>query len=157
MIIRNARKEDLAAIAALAKAMVAYHHRLDGYYRSSADYENLAAELEDELGDKNGLMLVTEEDGKVVGYFRGAIESAPAYTSAKKIGAVYDLVVAPEHRRRKIGEKIFQAALEWFRARKIGYIELSVDARNLAGLAFWKNQGFFEYKIRMRLDMLKSD
>lgn len=157
MIIREAKKEDLAAVATLAKQMVDYHHRLDDYYKSPADYENLAAELAEELADKNGLMLVAEEDGEIAGYFRGAVEEAPAYTSAKKIGVVYDLVVSPKHRRRKIGERIFRAALEWFRARKIGHLELSVDARNLAGVAFWKNQGFFEYKIRMRLDMLKSD
>ena len=153
LTIRKSEAKDISTISEMARQMADYHRSLDSYYKNSAAYKTLEEDLASELEDKDSGMLVAEEGGKIIGYFRGMIEPAPMYLSPKKIGVVYDLFVLPEFRREKIGDQLFAAALAWFEDRGARNIELSVDARNAAGVAFWKKHGFFEYKIRMRKDL----
>ncbi len=153
IIIRKAEPRDLTAIVEMARAMADYHHSLDAYYKTSASYKNLEEDLAEEFEDKDSALLIAEEDRKIIGYFRGMIEPAPMYLAPKKIGVVYDLFIKPEYRGKGVGKKIFQAALGWFQDRNVKNIELNVDARNEPGKNFWKQHGFSEYKIRMRLDL----
>lgn len=153
MKIRAADRNDLPFITDLAGKMVDYHRSLDEYYKPLSTYKNLEKELAEELADKDSLFLVVEKDNKIVGYFRGAIEPAPAYTSPKKIGVIYDIYIAEEYRKRGIGEALMKEVLEWFELKNIKNIELSVDARNIAAINFWKKMGFFEYKLRLRRDI----
>ena len=153
MNIRPAIKSDLSEIAKMATEMADLHHKLDAYYKPAVQYKNLAGDLEKELNDKDGLMLVAEDNGQIVGYFRGSVEKAPDYTSVKKIGIVYDLFVKPQHRNKEIGKKLMEAAMAWFNTKKVKNIELSVDARNADAINFWKKSGFSEYKLRLRRDL----
>lgn len=153
MLIRHATKSDLSEIVKMATEMAELHHQLDAYYKPASQYQNLEDDLEKELGDKDGLMLVAEDGGKIVGYFRGSVEKAPDYASVKKIGVVYDLFVKPEHRKAGTGGKLMDAAMDWFNTKKVKNIELSVDARNAGAVNFWKKSGFLEYKLRLRKDL----
>lgn len=150
MTIRKATIEDLPAVVEMALAMASYHHDLDGYYKAPSAYRDLELEFEKELSDKQSLILIAEENGQPAGYFRGSIERAPDYASAKKIGMVYDLFVKKEARRQGIGKQIFAEALAWFQEKGVKNIELNVDVRNEAAVEFWKKNQFLEYKLRMR-------
>jgi ribosomal protein S18 acetylase RimI-like enzyme len=151
--IRKANPNDLPAITDLAGKMVDFHRSLDNYYKPLSAYKNLEKELAGELADKNSLFLVIEKDNKIIGYFRGSIEPAPAYASPKKIGVIYDIYVQKEYRKQGVGEALMKEILEWFQSKNIKNIELSVDARNNNAINFWKKFGFFEYKLRLRKDL----
>ncbi len=151
--IRKAENRDLGHVVALAKMMAEYHHELDPYYKSGSSYKNLELDLAEELEDKDSNILVAETEKQIVGYFRGMIEPGPMYIAAKKIGVVNDLVVRPDFRRKTVGQQLFTAAREWFASRNVKNIELNVDSRNEPGVKFWRKNGFFDYKIRMRLDL----
>ena len=155
--VRKAAASDLERVITLARLMADYHHEIDAYYKKSSSYKNLEADLAEELEDKDSAMLVAESGGRVVGFFRGMIEPGPMYIAAKKIGVVNDLFVLSEFRRRHIGDRLFAAAMEWFRSRNVKNIELNVDARNNMGVAFWRKYGFFDYKIRMRLNLPETE
>ncbi len=165
MTIRKAESSDIPAIVEMARQMADLHHALDSYYKSSTAYKTLEEDFSEELEDKDSALIVAEDSSanltaggrKIVGYFRGMIEPAPTYLSPKKIGIVHDLFILPEYRKKRTGEKLFTAALQWFKDRNIKNVELNVDARNITGVAFWKKHGFLEYKFRMRLDLQKED
>ncbi len=152
-MIRKAEARDIPAIVDLARQMADLHHAIDPYYKSSAAYKTLEEDFSEELEDKDSALIVAEEGRKIVGYFRGMIEPAPMYLTPKKIGIVYDLFVLPDSRRKGAGERLFVAAMDWFRDRNVKNIELNVDARNTVGVSFWKKRGFADYKIRMRKDL----
>ena len=153
MIIRKASHSDLTEIVRMAKAMADYHRATDQYYKPSSSYKTLEDDLAEDLDDKDSLILIAEKNGKAMGYFRGTVEPAPSYTTPKKIRVVYDLFIDEADRKRGAGDKLFAEALAWFKDRGVKNIELNVDARNNIGVTFWKKHGFFEYKIRMRLDL----
>jgi len=153
MIIRFAQKSDLPAIADLAREMIDYHHALDPYYKAAAGYVNLEGDLGKELTDKNSLFLIAEQNKEILGYFRGSVDPSPNYVEPEKIGVVYDLFVTEKQRGRSIGSRLLDEALSWFKKKKAKNIELNVDTRNPAGIAFWKRHGFADYKLRLRRDL----
>ena len=57
-------------------------------------------------------------------------------------GHIYHLAVHPELRRRGIGRKLVQAALDALRAEGITKAMLVVFAANSGGNEFWEAQGF---------------
>lgn len=153
MTIRNFKKSDLESVFRLAKAMIDYHHQLDSYYKPANEFRNLKKYAEEWLKEKDTQVLVAEEAGEVIGYSRVGIIKAPDYAVPKSIGFVYDVLVAKPYRRQGVGEQLFKEALNWLKKNKVRQIELNVDARNNAGINFWKKFGFFEYKLRMRKDL----
>lgn len=153
MIIRSIKKFDLADLMKFLEKIVDYHHGLDSYYKPFSKYKNLRNEIASWLEDRNNLILVAEEDGELIGYFRVGAEKAPAYIDRDKIGLIYDVFVLKPYRRQGIAERLFKEAREWFKKKKVRNIELNVDTRNEAAIKFWKKLGFFEYKLRMRIDL----
>lgn len=153
MIIRTMKKSDLAGLMALLAKVVDYHRRIDSYYKPFSKFKNLKAEAESWLKDKDLLVLAAEDGGELIGYFRGSAESAPDYVDRDKIGIVYDVFILEPYRRQGIAKMFFAQARKWFLKKRVKNIELNVDARNSAAIKFWKELGFFDYKLRMRLDL----
>ncbi|MDE2001517.1 MAG: GNAT family N-acetyltransferase [Patescibacteria group bacterium] len=152
MIIRNAKKTDIAELLSLMEAMVEHHTAIDGYYKPFSEYAGLEEEVTSWFSQKDMLVLIAEENGRTAGYAQVSVEPAPAYAAVKKIGVVYDLFVREEFRRQGIARLLFAEAMAWFQKKKVKNIELSVDARNASGVAFWTSMGFEPFKLRMRMD-----
>ncbi len=150
MEIRTFKKEDIAAVTQLVEEMTDMHHSLDSFYRSSEDYKNLDEMLGGWINDPEMQVFVAEETGKVVGYARIGVEAGPEYSAEKKIGIIYDSLVAERFRRQGTASQLFDRSLEWFRKKKVNFVELNVDSRNEGAIEFWKNFGFEGVKLRMR-------
>ena len=157
MFIRSFKKSDIPELKNLIGEMIEYDHQLDPYYKSFKEYRNFEEEMENWLSDKEMKVLVAEDGGQLIGYFRVGMEEAPDYAAMptgrqaiKKIGIVYDVFVEKRYRRKGIAAKLFEEALKWFRIKKAGHLELNVDVRNAEAIAFWKKLGFLEYKLRMK-------
>lgn len=153
MIIRSAKKSDLPELMKLLEEMVIYHTKIDRYYKSFSKYSGLKEEVESWLFNKEMKVLVAEDDGELVGYAQVSAEDAPTYAAVLKIGVVYDMYVREPYRRSGIANRMFTEAMAWFEKKKIKNIELSVDARNTAGVKYWESLGFSVYKFRMRKDL----
>ncbi len=153
MEIRIAKKSDIPQLLSLLEEMVIYHTKIDSYYKPFSKYSGLEEEIGDWLASKDMLVLTAEDGGELIGYAQVSVEDAPTYASVKKIGVVHDMFVAPAYRRKKIAQDLFQRAMDWFGRKKVKYIELSVDARNIDGVKYWEALGFFPYKFRMRKDL----
>ena len=155
MLIRNATKQDIQFIAKLVRQMVDYHQVIDKYYKAYSNYDDreITSHYESLIKDRNTKIIIAEENKKVIGYFMGAIEKAPQYIHPKRIGVIFDVFIQKEYRNRGISKKIFKELLGWFKKKKIKHIELTVDARNKIGLKAWKKLGFFDFRLKMRLDL----
>lgn len=94
------------------------------------------------IGHKDRLCLVAEDDGTPVGFLLGAILARPAVFEHRSYGHIYDVFVDPDQRSRGVGESLVNAALEWFRARRVEKVDLYAHARNERALGFWKKMGF---------------
>lgn len=155
MLIRNATKRDIQSIIELVRQMVDYHQVIDRYYKTYSNYDSrkITSHYISLIEDRNTKIIVAEENKEVIGYFMGTIEKASQYALPKEIGVIFDAFIKKEYRNKGVGKKIFKELLEWFKKKKVKHIELTVDARNKIGLRVWKKFGFFDFRLKMRLDL----
>jgi ribosomal protein S18 acetylase RimI-like enzyme len=62
------------------------------------------------------------------------------------IGAIQNLAVAREHRRRGLGESLVLHALDGFRRSGVGRVTLEVTAENHAAVRLYRRLGFSAFK-----------
>jgi RimJ/RimL family protein N-acetyltransferase len=97
--------------------------------------------------------IVAENEKKeLVGFASGSITSIPK-TRAPKIGILISVFVKKEYRGKEIGKQFFKAMLQWFKSKKVKYIETSVDAQNKNSVKLWKKFGFHDYQLRLKMDL----
>ena len=77
MFIRSFKKSDIPELKNLIGEMIEYHHQLDPYYKSFKEYRNFEEEMENWLSDKEMKVLVAEDGGQLIGYFRVGMEEGP--------------------------------------------------------------------------------
>ncbi len=149
--VRKARLEDVDEIARINKQLADMHAEMDEIYKKGAKVEEgFRKHVENLLSSKDdALVVVAEEDGNIIGYMIGVVESARPFLKIKKMGRISDACVGADHRKKGIGEKMFNFLLDWFREKGVEYITLSFDHRNEGARAFWRKMGFEEWMVRV--------
>jgi len=147
--VREARPEDVPAVLGLWEEFMDHHAALDPYFRrGEGGTGSFGKWLKQRVEDEKGLVLVAESDGLVVGYLLGSEAERPAVFDEQRYGMVYDLAVTASRRRRGIGARLLDGALERFAARGVGRVELNVLTTNEPASAFWEKHGFSVYLER---------
>jgi ribosomal protein S18 acetylase RimI-like enzyme len=95
-----------------------------------------------QLRDPDLAFFVWEEEGALQGFCAVRIDRAPPIHEELERAEITDLAVREGARRRGIGGALVEAALAWVRGRRVARVEVRVAARNPAGQAFWRAQGF---------------
>lgn len=100
------------------------------------------------LGKLN-IIFVAEENGEIIGFSAGNVRLAPNYLGNKKIGYVSHVYVEPAHRKKKLGDDLARNLEEWFRKKKVDFIELEVLQENHVAKRFWEKLGFEQDYLKM--------
>ncbi len=154
VIIRNAKVSDINTIVEMQGNLADYHRKLDKYFRPGKEIsKSFRKYLKVLMKKKNAKVLVAEYESKVVGYTIGKIEKSKVSIVPKKIGKITDLFILPEHRNKGIGKALVSELIQWFKKRKIEYVEIGVHSKNKLALTFWKKHGFKEYMKIMRIKL----
>ena len=108
------------------------------------DLRRMAEHLASEQAGGSGLLLVAEEQGKLVGFIRLKIERTPdnPLLQPRRYAKINDLGVSATHRRRGVGKMLMRAAEQWAAEQGMDEIELNVWEFNRAALAFYQSLGF---------------
>ena len=108
------------------------------------------AHVLDKLKDPDSLGLVAEmgAEGRsrkkraIVGYCLAQLRDKPPVFVHRRHGLISDLAVVDSHRRKRIGEGLFQDAREWMKEKGVERIEVRTVSANPASNAFWGKMGF---------------
>ncbi|MEZ3116209.1 GNAT family N-acetyltransferase [Halobaculum sp. MBLA0147] len=140
MRLRNARREDVDAIRAIARASTAasYGHALSETVIDEAIESWYGSEeLEGEIDDDDAVFVVADDDGDVVGFVQSY------YVERREpVGEIDWLHVAPDERGRGIGRDLFARCERTLRSRGVERIEGRVLAANETGAEFYEEEGF---------------
>ncbi len=111
------------------------------YLESNFTYEKLAVEITNEHSE---FYFVTHSDS-VIGYLK--LNYGPAQTELNKNNAleIERIYVLKEYQGLKIGQMLFEKALEVARLRGVDYIWLGVWEKNDKAIQFYKKNGFIEF------------
>lgn len=108
-------------------------------------------ELERVLGQAPELVLVAEDEGRVVGAVVG--------TDDGRRGWIFRLVVSPDHRRQRIGEALVDEVERRLVVRGATRIRLLVVGDNAPARRFWEAAGYapFEDVVMYAKDVVPGD
>jgi ribosomal protein S18 acetylase RimI-like enzyme len=154
--IRPATRADLAALGRLGALLVRTHYDFDPQRfiaatpRTERGYGSfLASQLE----QRDGAVLVAEEDGTVIGYAYAGVEASDYMSLRGPAGVLHDVVVDPEHQRRGVGRMLLDAALAFLRSRGAPRVVLSTAARNAQAQRLFASAGFRQTMIEMTREL----
>ncbi len=137
--VRHARLEDLEPLTQLVQA-----HVRDYYARPEPSAERVRALLGTLLYEKEGIVLVAEQDGRLAGfavlYFTFSTEHAD------KIAVLNDIHVVEELRRTGAGSELFDVCRAYAKENGFAYLTWQVTKENEQA------QGFFERMGAIRQD-----
>jgi ribosomal protein S18 acetylase RimI-like enzyme len=138
--IRRARPEDVAAIAAAARAVAMVPGLLASAPHEIHDEALLRAVVDLNQRDR-GCFLVAEEGGELVGH--GFLEPLGLASVAHVVRLT--LVAHPGHQGRGVGRAVLQGLLDWARADvRVEKVELQVRSSNARAIALYRSLGFVE-------------
>lgn len=154
--VRPARPGDLDALGRLGTYLVAEHHDFDPkrFIAPLPDMPRRYGEfLESQTAGPDRFVLVAEQDGAVVGYVFAGLEGADYMVLRGPAGAVYDLVVDPDHRGRGIGRTLLDAALAALAERGAPRAVLSTAEKNSSAQRLFERTGFRRTMIEMTREL----
>jgi ribosomal protein S18 acetylase RimI-like enzyme len=152
VIIRSAARGDLAAIGKLGALLVRTHYEFDQerFLPATPETERAYASfLGSRLEQPNGVLLVAELGGEVLGYVWAGVEGYDYMALRGPAGVLYDILVDPLHRGHGIGSLLLRAAIGALEVRGAPRVVLSTAERNTSAQRLFERAGFRRTMIEM--------
>lgn len=141
MAIRPANEVDSEDLQELFLENDRHHARLLPGDTRGARAIRSRRQILDLIADRNGLLLVCERAGEIVGCLRASLDR-PAGAKSHPVLKVHELIVARRMRNAGIGSSLMSEAEDWARRRRARRVQLEVLARNHEAVNFCDELGF---------------
>ena len=96
-------------------------------------------------GDRGERLVAEDAAGRFLGYI--IVGELRPFFSPRPVGFVYDIWVAPEHRRRGVGAFLLREAERWAKAHGYDKIKLEVSEPNRTARALYGKAGYAEERM----------
>lgn len=118
--------------------------------RTEAAY---ASFLGSQLKEPEVIILVAEQDGKVIGYAYSAVEGRDYVSLRGPAGVLHDVVVDPGQRAHGVGRMLVEATLAALKARGAPRVVLLTAERNETAQRLFARAGFRRTMIEMTREL----
>lgn len=148
IIIREASDSDLEALVLCHSRFMEHHIIGDERFslRAKAS-EKWSGQIAAELHNSDSLVLVAEDNSKIVGCAYILIKSGALDFGPEKIGYICDVFIEADYRRLGIARRFLSYGLNWLRTRKIFTIEASWSIHSEEAKSTWPALGFVPISV----------
>lgn len=158
MIIRRAEGRDVAALGELGAALMRVHYAFDRQRFIAPGDGNEASEgyahfLGSQLDEEGVIVLVAEQQTKVVGYVYAGIEPLSWKELRDECGFIHDLLVTDAARGMGIGEALLDRAIDWLREQGMPRVVLWTSTQNEAARRLFERRAFRPTMLEMSLEL----
>jgi ribosomal protein S18 acetylase RimI-like enzyme len=143
--VRLARAEDLKRVQKLNHQLFLSDARHFDDLNTNWPYEEGEAYFRKRIAGQEGVCLVAERDGVVVGYAIGGWSHLNFSAYKGKRAELENICVAEEERSRGVGALLVDTLLEWCRQNGATHVMVDAYAPNLKAIKFYEAQGFEPY------------
>ncbi|HGN1203086.1 TPA: N-acetyltransferase family protein [Providencia rettgeri] len=152
-MIREAIKNDVDSILSLYQILFSEMALLDPERLQPA--EQAQEFIENAIIDDKFYVLVAEFNGEIKGFCIAQQQIADHYSCIvpRNFGYIFDLVVDPNFRGEKAGQKLLTAMKAWAKSRQLSHLELSVLAQNHKAIKFYEREGLTEISRTMGITL----
>ena len=155
-LIRRAETRDLEALGQLGATLMRVHYAFDPlrFLAAGGGAEaGYAHFLGSQLDDGESVVLVADDDGRIVGYAYAAIEPLSWKDLRAECGFIHDLLVDESARRRGVGEALLLAAIDWLKKRGMPRVVLGTAAQNESAKRLFERAGFRATMVEMTREL----
>jgi len=149
LIIKEYAQEDIITIVEKKAKFTNLHTAIDHEYyapSSNAD-EDFKHYIQKKINDPDFKTLIANDNGMCIGYVMGWIEYRPVIYLKRKVGYLSNIYVDETYQKCGIGKKLYLRIENWFKEKKVDFIEIKADVRNNAAIKSFKQYGFNELSI----------
>jgi ribosomal protein S18 acetylase RimI-like enzyme len=150
--IRNATHADVPVLGRLGKLLVQTHYDFDNKRfipASDRTEQGYGSFLGSQIDDKDAVVIVAEENGRVVGYSYGSNEGHDWMSLRGPAGELHDIVVDPAHRGKGIGERLLAAMVKALEEKGAPRVVLSTAYPNDTAQRLFERAGFRRTMVEM--------
>jgi ribosomal protein S18 acetylase RimI-like enzyme len=149
---RNATPDDIHAIVELWNESALYHAAHEPRYQFALDVteptENYYLK---HINSESSIVAVAQSVDSIIGFVCVLVQERPPVFIPRKFGFVDGIFVSPDVRRKGVGTRLWQIAIDWLQQKGVSKINLTVATRNPHAVEFWRKMGFSDLAIRMEL------
>lgn len=144
LILRPARRDELTAVAKLAGKLVRMHHGLDArrFFLPDRVEEGYAWWFGQEIDRDEVVLRVAERANAIVGYAYGRLEERDWNQLLDACGAIHDVWVEEQERRRGVASALVEATIAALLAKGAPRVVLHTAAGNTGAQALFARLGF---------------
>lgn len=146
MKIRKLQSKDFSQMCHLMLALYSKWDRMDPidkidkkWFCSRKHYNYLKGLCR----DKNMIILVAEEDSKIVSYMSAEVLEREPFL--QKVGHLLEAYTLSEYRGRGIANRLLNSIYTWFKEKKIKWYTASTHSLDDSAILFWEKRGFKEF------------
>ena len=148
MEVRNAKKADIHELKHLVIKLFSKWAEIDpadkldkSWFKKSKSNKFYT----DLLKNKDKLLLVAEDNKKLIGYLLLETKFRDPFLEGNRIGYVSELYVLPKYRRKGISKSLLEQGNKWFKKKRFKWIMVSTHSRDKPAIRFWEKKGFKEF------------
>ena len=154
--LRLATRADSEAVAELARSAYVYDRFHADPLITARRADNLHADwLRNSFGGAaaDTVLLIQDENG-LLGFITCKVQQDTRSHLGKSVGTIVMVATADRARGKGIGRALTLAALDWFRERRTGIVEVGTQLRNIPAIRLYQRCGFrlFGSSISLRRD-----
>lgn len=154
--IRRATDDDLPALGRLGASLMRLHYGFDSrrFLAPHADAEEgYAWFLGTQLREPDVLVLVAEQDDKVLGYVYAGLEPLSWKELRGPAGFIHDVVVEGDARHRGVGSALVEAAIDVLKDRGAPRVVLWTAEQNTPAQHLFASRGFRRTMVEMTREL----
>ncbi|MGE9295902.1 MAG: N-acetyltransferase family protein [Puniceicoccales bacterium] len=149
IVIRRGQPGDFQAVRELDRELIAYDRQFDPSLDPEWSQSSEAMEFFEERLAGQGVALVAEFEGHLVGCLLGAMTECASYRQTVVMAEMETLFIRGEARGTGVGKRLVGAFADWAKAEGAERITIRVSAANRDALRFYEREGFAAYDIVM--------
>ena len=146
MIIRKAIYDDVKKLNELLTLLIQDEKQYDEGINDNFVVTNM---YENYIEDKTKLILVAEEDNKIVGYLYGKLEESDE-TYKYKVAILDALYVINEYRKKGIASALINEFKNWTKLNNVDLLKVNVCSKNIKAKKLYEKHNFIMHSETLR-------
>ncbi len=149
MKVRKATLKDLQKVKALNQELFYYdHNKFDSTMDTTWPSKNPDYYTK-RIRGKNALVLVAEEEGKIIAYLIASLIKGESWKKIKEMAELENMMVIKEFRGHGIGTALIKEFITWAKSKGAKRAKVVASAQNNEAVAAYRKNAFEDYTLTL--------